>query len=363
MKKYSLYLVVSLTALAAIFLLVAFDPTGGARINYPSFAQSQSEPQVVVELERDFAYRTGDPITFTVFVDQQAGTAVDETSFAVTDTNAGDMEYSSTLLDSKSLPNGSRLLAVQVTLRKWSYEQSFTVAATMSYIVSETGDTKALAVPAITLHMSPTWDGRKTLNQGDAQLVKDSEAILNIILIGVGLGISIFALAYIRRARRNNSLARARQPRVLTKLEQARQRYELVRDLIEGRDFRLAHYEELERIVRELFAVEALSTEKVVGALDTERSWANADVVTILTGCDERLYQGSIPTTAEHTEIFRAFDRLIAEMPQREVAPQPRVTRLTPLLTRLQRLPHKKLRFLAVVGGWLYRHRPFRYYV
>ncbi len=45
MKKYRLYVVALLTALVATLSFLAFDPTGGEGIKYPSFAQNQSQPQ------------------------------------------------------------------------------------------------------------------------------------------------------------------------------------------------------------------------------------------------------------------------------------------------------------------------------
>lgn len=361
MKRYVLY---TLTLLALLVGTVAgaLAVSGGDSIDYPNFDR-QPEPQVIVRAERDFAYRTGDPIRFTVFVDQAKGTVVDGLSFAVTDTNDGDMELTSALLGSKSLSDGEKILAVQVTLRKWSYEQTFSVRATMSYIVSESGDTNALSVPEITLHMSPTWDGRKTLNQGDSKLRGDTRPYLNVVLVGTGLILSLFSWLFIRSARRKNSRIRSARPRVKSALELAREGFELRRDLILGRDFRLEHYEELERIVRGLFDIETQTTDQVMARLGSERSWAQDDVLSILEGCDKRLYQDCTLTEGEHTSIFSAFEHLLEQMPLHETAPPPRITRWTPLTSRLKRLPHRKLAFLAVASKWLWRHRPFRYYV
>jgi hypothetical protein len=361
MKKYIPYMTALLAILVGTGVMLAIA-SGGKGVVYPSFDET-SVPQVKVQLERDYGYRTGDPITFTVFVDQARATVVDPTSFAVKDTNAGDLEFSSKLLGSRSLSDGSKLLAVQVTVRKWSYEQSFTLQATMSYIASTSGDTDALAVPDITLHMSPTWDGRKTLNEGNRQVVRDSQPLLNVVLIGVGLLAALLSLAFMRSARRKNTRLRKSLAPVPTSLELAHERFDLVRDLILGRDFRLQHYEELERIVRGLFDVETLTTERVAAVLGSERSWAHEDVLAILSGCDRRLYQGGRLTESEHAQIFAAFEHLLAEIPLHEVPLAPGKTRLTPLKSRLKGLPQRKRRFLCVASGWLWRHRPFRYYV
>lgn len=361
MRKYIPHLIALLAILVGTASVLAIIGDG-KRFDYPHF-QASTAPQVAVQLERDYAYRTGDPITFTVFVDQPSGTEVDGLSFAVTDTNEGDMEFSSLLLDSKAGHDGSKMLAVQVTLRKWSYEQTFTVKATMSYIISSTGDTEALQVPDITLHMSPTWDGRKTLNQGDSRLRQDETAYLNIILIAVGLLTSICMVLFMRAARRKNSCVRASRPRVPTMLESAREGFELRRDLILGRDYRLEHYEELERIVRGLFEIETVTTDRVAAELTDSHRWAQDHVLTVLTHCDKRLYQDLSLTELEHARLFGAFEHLLTEMPLHEVAPPPRITRWTPITARLKRLPHRKLNFLAVGAKWLWRHRPFRYYM
>jgi len=361
MRKYIPHLTALLAFLVGTATMLAIV-SGGKSFDSPHFRTSTS-PQAVVQLERDYAYRTGDPITFTVFVDQPSGTEVDGSSFAVTDTDEGDMEFSSQLLGSKTGGDDSMVLAVRVTLRKWSYEQTFTVKATMSYIVSSSGDTEALQVPDITLHMSPTWDGRKTLNQGDNRLRQDEKANLNIILIAVGLFTSTCMVLFMRAARRKNSRIRASRPRVPTALESARDGFELRRDLILGRDYRLEHYEELERIVRGLFEIETVTTDRVAAELPTPHRWAQDHVLTVLTHCDKRLYQDLNLTKLEHAGLFSAFEQLLTEMPLHEMAPPPRTTRWTPITTRLKRLPHRKLTFLTVGAKWLWRHRPFRYYV
>lgn len=336
----------------------------GNDVHYPDIDATQelTQPQAAVQIDRDFAWRTGDPIQFTVFVAEPPGTRLDDLSFAVSDTNAGDIEFTSQVLGSRKESGGVRMVAVQVTLRKWSYEPSFTIASTMSYIVEKTGDTSALDLPAVKLYMSPTWDGRKQLNPGDQQVVHDTNPVLNIVLVGSGLLVALMAFVYIRCARRKNTLARALVPRQLTALEQAREDFELTRDLIDGRDFRMVRYEELERIVRKLFAVESLPTIKVQAALARDNLWALDDVTVILKHCDRRLYWDDDLTESEHAEIFAAFERLLDQLPNHEPPPVVKTTRLTPVASFFKRLPHSKLLFIGRASKWCWRHRPFRYY-
>lgn len=336
----------------------------GSDINYPHIDATQelTQPQATIQMDRDFAWRTGDPIQFTVFVAEPSGTRLDDLSFAVSDTNAGDIEFTSQVLGSKREAGGVRLVAVSVTLRKWSYEPSFTLASTMSYIVDKTGETSRLDLPAVTLYMSPTWDGRKQLNPGDQHVVRDANPVLNFVLVGSGLLVALLAFVYIRRARRQNTLARARIPRQLTALERAREDFSLTRDLIDGRDFRMVRYEELERIVRHLFAVESLPTVKVQAALARSNAWALDDVTVILKHCDRRLYWDDDLSESEHAAIFAAFERLLDELPNHEPPPVVKTTRLTPVASFFKRLPHSKLLFIGRAGKWCWRHRPFRYY-
>lgn len=353
-------LIAAVLAILAMVGLSYVDRSGD--IHYPRVDGPLTQPQAKVVLDRDYAWRTGDPIQFTVFVAEPPGTRVDDLSFAVSDTNAGDIEFTSQALGSKEEAGGVRLIAVSITLRKWSYEPSFTIASTMSYIVEKTGDTSTLDLPAVKLYMSPTWDGRKQLNPGDQQVVRDANSVLNFVLVGSGLLVALLAFGYIRRARHNNTLARARIPRPLTALEQAREDFELTRDLIDGRDFRMVRYEELERIVRKLFGVESLPTVKVQAALAGSNEWALDDVGVILKHCDRRLYWDDDLTEGEHAAIFAAFERLLDQLPNHEPPPVVKTTRLTPVASFCKRLPHGKLLFIGRAGKWCWRRRPFRYY-
>lgn len=364
--KRSTALRASLIAIVlALFTMVGLSFVDrGSDIRYPHIDTTQklTQPQAMVQFDRDYAWRTGDPIQFTVFVAEPPGTHLDDDSFAVSDTNAGDIEFTSQVLGSKEEAEGIRLVAVSVTLRKWSYEPSFTLASTMSYIVEKTGDTGTLDLPAIKLYMSPTWDGRKQLNPGDQQVVRDTNPVLNIVLVGSGLMVALLAFVYIRSARRKNTLRRLRIPRQLTALEQAGEDFELTRDLINGRDFRMVRYEELERIVRRLFEVESLPTVKVQAALARSNAWALDDVTVILEHCDRRLYWDDDLTESEHAVIFAAFERLLEELPNHEPPPMVKTTKLTPALKFFKRLPHSKLLFIGRAGKWCWRHRPFRYH-
>lgn len=376
MKRKARIVVVSIAvALIAIAGIGASIVASGSGLTFPSLPSSNSvaypsiehtneltQPASLLQVERDYAYRTGDPIDITVFVAEPDGISLDEQSFALSDTKSGDIEFSAHVLGSKQESNGVRVVAVAVELRKWSYTASFTVEASMSYEDKSTGDTKAFALSPVTIHMSPTWDGRKQLNPGNQQTIADEYEVWNYIFVATSLAVALAAVVFIRHARRINTRRRPVFVRPLTQLEQAREDFELTRDLIEGRDFETARYEELSRTLRQLFAIESLPTNKALEKVRESRPWAYKDTALILAHCDRRLY-GDVPlSAADHAALFASFERILTNTKMHEplqVVPPNQQTLVTRFVACMS---HGKLRHLFRACSWCWIHRPFRYY-
>lgn len=333
MTKTRTLVIGSLASIAILVVaLVLLLTTGGGGPSYPAFplkqlpiGQSALTPQTKIDQGRDFGIRTGDTIVVYVYVDQMPDTQLDPESFSVTDTNNGDIEFSSAVLGSEQLPNGTTVYAIAVTLRKWSYDASFSIDATMTYLVNSTDDTETLALPKMTFYMSPTWDGVKQLQDGPKPVYHDDHLVANGILLGLGVLGLFGSVFYIRRRRRKNTLALNALPKPLTAVESARLRFDETWELIDGWDYRRENYVQLERIVRELFGIEELTTQEIAAQLSAEEHWAQEPILAILTACDNRLYGDRELTEVEHDSICAAFATVLAEYTA-HLPVEPRVT-------------------------------------
>lgn len=154
--------VVSIVAALAAVIAIAgaiwwwFTPT------WPTFPPAQSaQPQVIVQITRDYGYRTGDLIEIDLYIQHNANVEVNPAAVSL----SGDFEVAGNQVTTTKMDDGTVVHRVRLTV------QSFKVARQLSFQSSLTwkqGDTRQeLVVPEKKLHTSLTWDGREELQEGD----------------------------------------------------------------------------------------------------------------------------------------------------------------------------------------------------
>jgi hypothetical protein len=130
---------------------------------WPDFAQAASDqPQVVVQVDRDYAYHIGDLITFDVFLKQQADVSLDASTLAV----RGDFELvGKPQVVASSVEEGVTRQHVRIQVQSFVGKPELKLEASFAY---KKGDQRLdLAVPPQSFFTSKTWDGRKQLKEGD----------------------------------------------------------------------------------------------------------------------------------------------------------------------------------------------------
>lgn len=158
MKKYRYWLIAGLAAfLGAAGLWWLATPA------WPVFpADQSSDPQVIVQMDRDYAYHTGDLIPVDLFVRQKPNTRVEPSTLAVD----GDFELASPpRIDRKELSDGSICYRLRLKLQSFQVKPEVVLKSTVGW---SGGDSRTLlVVPAVSFHTSNTYDGRKKLKEGD----------------------------------------------------------------------------------------------------------------------------------------------------------------------------------------------------
>ncbi len=151
-------------ALVAI-LVVVCTFAGYWYLSKPSWPQfvddHSSSPQVVVQMDRDYAYHVGDLIPVDVFVWQKPATKVVPSTLALD----GDFELATApQISEKKLEDGSVYYRIHMELQSFQVKPAVVLNATMGW---SGGDTRGqLAVPATSFHTSNTYDGRPNLMEG-----------------------------------------------------------------------------------------------------------------------------------------------------------------------------------------------------
>src|SRR5215470_10514163 len=128
------------------------------RAIWPQFPQSaEPAPQVVVQVDRDFAWRTGDHIPVSVFIKLKPGVAVDLNSLAI----EGDFEIAGNPeIFVREERDGTRLIRLLVTLQSFNLKPKLELKANLSYQLAGQREPRVVSLPGLEVYTSRTWDGR-----------------------------------------------------------------------------------------------------------------------------------------------------------------------------------------------------------
>lgn len=307
-------------ALAAMIVLVSVAGLGwfywGKRVVWPEFpavtAETVSTPQVVADVERDYAWRTGDKIAIDIYIKQQPGTEVDLNTLAI----QGDFEVSGAPdIFTRDKQDGSRLIRLRLPVQAFNLKPNWQLNATMTYRVTGDVDEKLITLPAVVLYTSATWDGqRKEIKEESAQPIFGYDLLINSVIILGGIVLLIGCIRVIRRAK--SGVDEPPVPVVLSPREIARREFLKVWALIAQGDVRNENYKEIERIIRRLYRLEARTMREINWEMN--RHPHREHVVEILSLCDKVLYARLNLDESEHERIWAAFNKILPD-PSRAV--------------------------------------------
>jgi hypothetical protein len=295
------------------------------RTVWPAFSQappaagtaavSPLAPRVVVQVERDYGWRTGDRIPITIYVKQMPGTIVDTTSLAI----EGDFEIlqQPKALVAREQKDGSWLYKIEVDVQSMNVQRSWTLNANMSYHVTATGDDNSVSLPGLKLYTSMTYDGRKQIQEGSQAFAYGNEAlIVGLILAASMIGLIFGYRQYRKGLAEEKMRGQPKPPAVpLTPLLKVAHNFKIVWSRIQRGDYSVENYKELERNIRWLFHIEARTLKQIDLELEMTHNPFHQEVMIILTECDKVLYQEMYLSDAEHKAVYDAFQRIFAGQP------------------------------------------------
>lgn len=212
---------------------------------WPEFGKTQdNQPQVIVKVERDYAYHLGDLIEVEVFVHQPVGITIDPKSLSV----GGDFELAQKpSVRQKELKDGSTAFRIGLAVQSFRVKKEQVMEGTLSYRADD--KRQDLTIKPLTIHTSNTWDGRKELMEGaDPRVPMLWYTLRHAVPLAVS---SIIFLVLTVVAFRNWLKTRVKEPAV----DQVLVRVTEIAALIRSGECTKAQYLELDGLIRAEYAI------------------------------------------------------------------------------------------------------------
>jgi len=309
-KTFQCALIAILIAIGAYFAFNFWQEHSG----WPTFPDANpaapSAPQIVVQVPRDYGWRTGDAIPIDLYIRQMPGTAVDTSNIAI----SGDFEVRTQpdQVLKHRLSDGSELIKLHFCVQSFNVSKSWKLDANMTYKLLSSGDAETVSLPGQVVYTSMTYDGRQDIQQGPLQLLAAVwDIVLTFVLIVVGLGCLIWGIVWHGKLTKRP----ARGPAPRTQLQVVQHNVAVIFGRIREGDLSAENYEQLERNLRWLYKLEP----KTRGQIELEVEMSNHpfqhEIITIVTLCDKRIYDSQYLNDEEHKAIAEAFQRIFIGRP------------------------------------------------
>lgn len=231
---------------------------------WPTFQQSnEATPQVVVQVEPDFGYRTGDVIPVNIFVRQNPGTEVDIASLAL----EGDFEIrGEPVLSTKSLDDGAKGYCLQVQLQSFRIQPKLGSAISFTWNSKGERQWKEMKAPLVDVFTSLTWDGeRKEIQPGSTAFVTSNHMYVSIGMLAGSVLLFVGCLVFLRYYERLNAASEERRqasPRLVCK-----RRVDAARKLIEAGDDSKENFRTVAEALRTYLGIETVEVSMIPAAL------------------------------------------------------------------------------------------------
>jgi hypothetical protein len=152
-----------IAAALAVVATIAGAAWWFSRPVWPEFTDAQNnEPQAVLKVDRDYAHHIGDLIVVDLFVSQPKDTFVDSKTLSIT----GDFELSSAPeIKTKQDENGTVTYRFRLQVQTFKVKPEHKLEGSIGWRAND--KRHDLTLPALSIFWSNTYDGRKSLMEGD----------------------------------------------------------------------------------------------------------------------------------------------------------------------------------------------------
>lgn len=161
MRSKSAWIIFGLALVAAFyFLWFGFAKSG----EWPEFPKTEDQkPSVVIRVEPDFGYRTGDLVPATLFVKQQPGTNLSMDGLAF----EGDFEIrGEPVITERLLKDGSKEYCIQYVFQSFAVKRKLVLSMSLQWELVSDHEPKEVRQPIMEVYTSYTWDGRPEIKDG-----------------------------------------------------------------------------------------------------------------------------------------------------------------------------------------------------
>lgn len=270
-RKTAVMLVLVVLALAGTWYfqggtgMVSGNSSTAGKVTWPtSFPETKdSAPSVVVQVDPDFGYRTGDVIPVTIFVRENAGTEVDISGLAL----EGDFEIrGEPVLTRKSLGEGAQGYCLQLQLQSFSIQPKLSSMVSFTWNVRGQRQWKEVKAPLVDVFTSLTWDGlRKEIQPGPMTAITNNHLYVSIGMLAGSVLLFIGCIVFQRYYHRLNAASEERRqasPRMVCK-----RRVDAARKAIEAGDTSKENFRIIAEAVRTYLGLDSVLLSGVPEAL------------------------------------------------------------------------------------------------
>lgn len=264
------------------------------------------EPEVVVQPERDYAYRLGDIVYARLYILQKPGTVIDMHSLAV----EGSFELlGEPQVISINRPDGTKLIKSVMRLQSFALGPQWELKANLSYRILSNNDERIVSLPVLVAHSNKIWDGRELVQSGHLSVLFGWHLLINGAMILFG----VFGAWFFHRLYQHYEGIRplfVQRVRRVSRFVRARKLFDAVWAAMEAGERTARNYARISRLVRRLYLLEAKTTLEVEFWIRFGPS-GPSEHLEILQLCDCVLYHGKVLTEFEHRRIKEVFDELV----------------------------------------------------
>lgn len=282
------------------------------RTVWPQFPQGvDSAPQMIVEVEPDFSWRTGDLIPVHIYIKQQAGTSVDLNNLELEGDFEPDIQAEVYVLDRK---DGRRYIHINAVLQSFKVDKKLGLQVKVPYLVSGQKERQLAVMPVLELHTSLTWDGRQELKDGPLAAVQGYHYVRSALWLVAGLGGFVGYVLLVLKFNR-----RALQPAAveLNRWERARVDFDAAWQLIDSGVGGEEPYRDIVRIIRRLYHIESRTVAEIPWELGHNHPHMK-EILLIMRCCEKVLFSHATLTQSEKQAMRTAFDTIV--MPSKKKA-------------------------------------------
>lgn len=256
-------LVMGLGLIALLSLITGYRMYTSTTVRWPDFGKPLSAaPAVVVQVERDYGYRTGDVVPVEIFLQERPGTKLDLDSLVF----EGDFEVRGEAAhNSKTTPDGTIIHHIKVDLQSLVIQDK--LESGLSFVWESLADKKSQtwrsSEALIKISTSQTWDGRPDIRRGKRRLQTGFHWIYSGLLLAVPLFVLGWCRWVIIRYERHGKIYDPAYRRYVNPVEELRKRLTSTWQQVTTGSTDIQLFTELNADLRKLFGIQTVPVENL----------------------------------------------------------------------------------------------------